>query len=126
MVSPRDAHKCQRLQAVKYVEPLCRSVDIADGGAIAVENVLELGNSVLLLRQGQRVFAYQNICPHAGKRLDWSPGKFLFDNGLLVCTAHGACFNIADGLCVSGPCRGESLSAVAIEIHCDEVRLVHA
>jgi nitrite reductase/ring-hydroxylating ferredoxin subunit len=114
------------LQAVKHVEPLCRSDAIPDGGAIALENVMEIGDSVLLLRQGKRVFAYQNICPHAGKRLDWSPGKFLFDNGLLVCTAHGACFKVADGLCVSGPCRGESLSAVAVEIDNGEVRFAQA
>ncbi len=108
---------------MKHVEPLCRANDIVDGGAIAVENVMKPGDSVLLLRQGERVFAYHNICPHAGKRLDWSPGKFLFDNGLLVCTAHGACFKVADGLCISGPCRGESLQAVAVEIRGGEVSL---
>ncbi len=108
---------------MKYPEPLCRLEDILDGGAIAVEPLGVAAISLLLLRQGEQVFAYENACPHAGQRLDWSPGKFLFDNGLLVCTAHGACFKIADGICVSGPCRGESLQAVAVEIRSGEVTL---
>lgn len=108
---------------MKYAEPLCRRDEIPDGGAIAVEKGGDTAESLLLLRQGDRVFAYQNICPHAGRRLDWAPGKFLFDNGLLVCAAHGACFNIADGLCVSGPCSGEMLRPVAVQVSAGEVRL---
>ncbi|HPW13843.1 MAG TPA: Rieske (2Fe-2S) protein, partial [Thermomonas sp.] len=55
--------------------------------------------------------------PHAGRRLDWAPGKFLrAKDGMLVCAAHGASFELANGVCVAGPCRGESLRAVAVEV----------
>ncbi len=78
--------------------------------------------SLLLLRDGQQVRAWLNICPHAGRRLDWAPGKFLRDgNGHLVCAAHGAAFELVNGECVSGPCRGASLRAVAVEVEGDRM-----
>lgn len=70
--------------------------------------------SLIVRRHGGRVQAWLNICPHAGRRLDWAPGKFLLDKGRLVCAAHGATFELEDGLCIAGPCKGSSLKAVAL------------
>ncbi|UXI69260.1 Rieske (2Fe-2S) protein [Tahibacter amnicola] len=85
---------------------LCRIDDIPDGGAISAEIESSTGGfSLIVLRQGERVFAYHNECPHAGRRLDWSPGKFLVKDGVLVCAAHGASFDVASGACIGGPCR---------------------
>ena len=70
--------------------------------------------SLVLCRRGERLQAWLNICPHAGRRLDWAPGKFLVDQGRLVCAAHGASFELENGLCVAGPCRGASLVPVAV------------
>jgi nitrite reductase/ring-hydroxylating ferredoxin subunit len=58
--------------------------------------------------------AWLNVCPHQGRRLDYVPGKFLIDKGRLVCAAHGATFQLGDGLCVGGPCRGEHLTSIAV------------
>lgn len=77
--------------------------------------------SVLLVRHGAQVAAYLNICPHAGRRLDWAPGRFLMEGGRLICAAHGASFAIPDGLCVAGPCKGQSLRGVSVRIHGGEV-----
>ena len=102
---------------------LCRLEDIPDGGAIAVDlpadiNAAQDGyaESLILLRRHARVFAYRNTCPHAGNRLDWSPGQFLIEGSYLICAAHGAMFAVASGECVSGPCRGEHLGALAVEV----------
>ena len=63
------------------------------------------------------VRAWLNVCPHAGRRLDWAPGRFLVSkDGLLVCAVHGASFEPVGGLCEAGPCRGESLRAVAVAV----------
>ena len=63
------------------------------------------------------VRAWLNVCPHAGRRLDWAPGQFLRSKeGLLVCAVHGASFELQRGECVAGPCRGEALREVAV--HC--------
>ncbi|MEO6226294.1 MAG: Rieske 2Fe-2S domain-containing protein [Thermomonas sp.] len=70
------------------------------------------------------VRAWLNVCPHAGRRLDWAPGEFLRSkDGLLVCAVHGASFELASGECVAGPCRGEHLREVAVHCVDGEVRL---
>lgn len=73
--------------------------------------------SLIVLRQGARVRAWLNVCPHAGRRLDWAPGKFLVDKeGRLVCAAHGAVFEMGQGECVDGPCKGSSLVPVPVSL----------
>ncbi|WP_374601130.1 Rieske (2Fe-2S) protein [Arenimonas sp.] len=72
--------------------------------------------SLVLLRQGQDLKAWLNVCPHAGRRLDWAPGKFLTDKGRLVCAAHGASFELEQGVCVAGPCKGASLVPVRVAV----------
>lgn len=91
---------------------------IADGGFAEVEAVVDgEPESLVLFRDGDAVRAWLNVCPHAGRRLDWAPGQFLRSkDGLLVCAAHGAGFELARGECVSGPCRGQSLRAVAVQV----------
>lgn len=71
-------------------------------------------HSFLLRREGEALRAWWNVCPHAGRRLDYVPGKFLRKDGLLICAAHGAMFRLDDGECVAGPCRGSSLREVAL------------
>ena len=99
-------------------EPLITLERLADGGFAAVEATLDGdAESVVLYRDGDEVRAWLNVCPHAGRRLDWAPGQFLKSKeGLLVCAAHGASFELAAGGCVAGPCRGDSLRAVAVAV----------
>lgn len=95
-----------------------------DGEAMALDVALSEGEeSVILLRLGERVNAWLNICPHAGRRLDWAPGKFLVSKGMLVCAAHGAAFSVENGECVGGPCKGESLRTVAVRVEQGDVVL---
>ena len=103
---------------------LCRLDAIADGSALAVDVPSSTGGfSLILLRQGTQVFAYHNECPHAGRRLDWAPGRFLIENGQLICAAHGASFYIESGRCHAGPCRGAGLATVRVEVIDGEVLL---
>jgi len=99
-------------------EPLIALERLADGSFAEVEATIDGdAESVLLYRDGDAVRAWLNICPHAGRRLDWAPGQFLKSkDGLLVCAAHGASFELAGGECVAGPCRGEALRAVAVDV----------
>ena len=98
---------------------------IADGGFAEVEVTIDGdAESLLLHRDGDHVRAWLNICPHAGRRLDWAPGQFLKSkDGLLVCAAHGASFELQRGECVAGPCRGEALRAVPVSIREGQVFL---
>jgi nitrite reductase/ring-hydroxylating ferredoxin subunit len=100
------------------VRPLLALADLPDGGLLEVEAEIDgVAESLILYRKGDTVRAWLNICPHAGRRLDWAPGKFLMSkDGLLVCAAHGASFELHAGVCVGGPCRGDSLRAAAVDV----------
>jgi len=108
-------------------ERIGRRDDVADGGALEVfvDRAGE-STSVLLLRRGDEVRAFLNVCPHAGRALNWAPGRFLIDSGLLICAAHGASFEIPGGACVGGPCRGSSLHALPLQVVDGELLLSKA
>jgi len=92
--------------------------DIAEGGFAEVEATIgDDAESLILYREGGEVRAWLNVCPHAGRRLDWAPGQFLKSkDGLLVCAAHGASFELVRGDCTAGPCRHDALRAVAVQV----------
>jgi nitrite reductase/ring-hydroxylating ferredoxin subunit len=103
---------------------LCRLDDLADGEAVGIDAALPAGEeNLVVVRLGAEVHAYLNICPHAGRQLDWAPGKFLLSKGALICAAHGASFTAATGTCIGGPCRGESLRRVDLRVVDGEVWL---
>ncbi|HJP38083.1 MAG TPA: Rieske 2Fe-2S domain-containing protein [Gammaproteobacteria bacterium] len=67
----------------------------------------------IVRRQG-KIFAYANNCPHRHHPLNLEPHAFLIDNGNLIrCTSHGALFCPETGVCLSGPCAGHRLIALA-------------
>ena len=89
--------------------------DLPAFGLCAVDALIDGENgSIIIHRDGEYFAVWRNVCPHAGRRLDYAPGKFLLDQGRLVCAAHGACFRLSDGECIAGPCRGEHLRPVAV------------
>jgi nitrite reductase/ring-hydroxylating ferredoxin subunit len=77
---------------------------------------------IIVVRWGRRVFGYVNKCPHDGVNLDWERNQFLDPNGVrLMCGKHGAVFEIGTGICVDGPCKGRSLTPVALTILDDDI-----
>ncbi|BDZ74523.1 hypothetical protein GCM10025856_22420 [Methylophaga marina] len=61
-----------------------------------------------LLKQDGEVRAYLNFCPHLGIPLNWQPDQFMSLEGTHIqCSTHGALFQLEDGYCFSGPCRGK-------------------
>lgn len=91
--------------------------DLPDAGIVELTVMIDGESESIIVQCGADVpvRAWRNVCPHEGRRLNYAPGKFLIDKQNLVCAAHGASFRLADGFCVSGPCRGESLQPVAVE-----------
>ena len=77
-----------------------------------------------LVRRGEQVFAYINRCPHAGHPLNLRLDRFLTaDGALILCNSHGAVFEIHTGVCVAGPCPGQSLRPIPVRIENDQVLL---
>lgn len=105
---------------------LCRLADIADGASAGFVATRPDGVrvAVLAVRQGDRVYAYVNSCPHTLAPLDFHPGRFLnLDKTLIQCSNHGALFRIEDGFCVKGPCAGKSLAPLAVAVEHGTVHL---
>ncbi|RMH91032.1 Rieske (2Fe-2S) protein [Lysobacter pythonis] len=96
---------------------------IENGGFAEAEMCVDgVAESVILHRDGDAVRAWLNICPHAGRRLEAGPGRFIkTGDGLLMCAVHGATFELTDGECVGGPCRGQRLAKVEVELRDGEV-----
>jgi nitrite reductase/ring-hydroxylating ferredoxin subunit len=79
---------------------------------------------IFILRWGKHVRAYENRCPHQGTKLDWEPGEFLDGEGIRIqCGKHGALFDMGTGLCVDGPCQGDSLVPIECLIDDGEICL---
>lgn len=96
-------------------EALIDRKQLPEGQLVALECDFGEGRtSLLALRHGERLRVWHNACPHAGRRLDYAPGRFLMQEGRLVCAAHGAQFELEEGRCMDGPGRGARLAALEV------------
>jgi nitrite reductase/ring-hydroxylating ferredoxin subunit len=78
--------------------------------------LLRIGNSPTDLE----FKAYRNLCPHWSMPLDDGTGEFFDDSGrMLQCKMHGAQFEPRTGECVMGPCDGEHLEELRVELSPD-------
>ncbi|WP_137165404.1 Rieske (2Fe-2S) protein [Salinimonas lutimaris] len=75
-------------------------------------------DTFFVVRQGNQLFAYTDICPHYGNTtLPWKRHHYLDSaSDHIVCAAHGALFEIDSGTCVQGPCLGQKLLKIPIEV----------
>jgi nitrite reductase/ring-hydroxylating ferredoxin subunit len=81
---------------------------------------------VFVVRKRGSLYGYRNACPHwDGAPMAWRQDAYLSaDGSCIVCHAHGAKFVIETGLCVAGPCIGQSLAPVALEVRAGGVYLM--
>lgn len=81
------------------------------------------GTEGILRRDGETALAWRNACPHEPDvRLDEGFGARVTDDHI-VCHKHGARFVCGDGFCTRGPCRGQSLEPILVEVRDDQVYL---
>lgn len=106
---------------------LCKLDDIPVGSA---RGFVIAARSILVARTShQEVAAYLNRCPHLGVPLNWQADDFMDSEAVFIrCATHGALFEPQTGLCIQGPCRGESLWQLSCfieenSIHIDESEL---
>ncbi len=110
-------HRADDGATVPGLRALCRLDELPDGGCKGFGPAPGGFTGLFAIRQDDRVFVYVNACPHIGTPLDWTPDRFLsHDGSLIICATHGAEFRIADGECVRGPCIGDRLEPVVIQI----------
>ena len=97
---------------------LCTLADLEATGA--KEIVLVKGGArypVVVVRQGEVVRGYENICPHARLPLNVEADAFYdVSRTVLVCVNHGAHFDPLTGICVRGPCKGMGLRVFPVTV----------
>ena len=72
---------------------------------------------IVIVRWGRQAFGYVNRCPHNGVNLDWERDQFLDAYGTrLMCGKHGALFDIGTGDCIEGPCTGQGLEPIDVQV----------
>ncbi len=74
------------------------------------------GFEVILVKLDGVVHAYRNSCPHIGIGLDYGDGHCTHGERQLICNMHGALFEADTGYCVDGPCSGDSLTRLAVQV----------
>ncbi len=105
---------------------LCAFDDIPDPGSRGFELMLgaETPLRLFVVRKEGILAAYRNRCPHTGAPLEWLPDQFLdLDNSFIQCAIHGALFRPEDGYCLRGPCVGQSLEPLVLEVVDGRIRV---
>ena len=100
------------------ISVLVRLVDLAEGATTRL-TCRKAGQeaALLVVRRGDTVFAYEDVCPHQFLPLTYRGSRVLSADGeRLRCTSHGAEFAVEDGRCLSGPCNGAGLTRVALTV----------
>lgn len=97
---------------------LCSTSDIPDPGSKAFQlkhnrNTLD----IFVVHKDGEFHAFINRCPHTGVNLEWLEDQFLDrDQTYIQCSTHDALFEIDTGYCIHGPCAGDKLSPVNIQV----------
>jgi nitrite reductase/ring-hydroxylating ferredoxin subunit len=93
---------------------LCRLNDIPDGESRGFDPLRSGQDTVLAIRRGATLHVYRDACPHHGTtHMAWRKDAYLnAQRDRIVCSAHGAQFDIETGACTLGPCLGQSLTAL--------------
>ncbi len=98
---------------------LCDAAEVVEGSALRVGDGL---HAVLLTRVDAEIKAWSVKCPHMDFPIQPAQGsKPLLRQRLFECHMHHALFRASDGVCVAGPCVGERLKMVRIEVLENEV-----
>lgn len=92
---------------------LCAISELQEGSALGFAAL-----GMFVVRHAGQVRGWRDACPHYGDtRLAWRKDAYLnADGSRIVCAAHGAQFALDSGLCTLGPCLGQSLTAVPVQV----------
>lgn len=102
---------------MQLMQRLCHINDINEGAAKAF-NMFDF--YIFAVKKQGQIYVYKNSCPHLGVELEYEEDNFLDKSGKYIeCATHGALFLIDSGHCISGPCKGGSLSAMQITVNDD-------
>lgn len=100
---------------------LCRADEIGEEEARGFDVD---DHSLVVARKDGQLHVWLNWCPHLGIELNFQPDEFFdYDRQFLQCANHGALFEVDSGLCILGPCKGQSLRRVGWEVVDGDIRI---
>jgi nitrite reductase/ring-hydroxylating ferredoxin subunit len=107
---------------MEYVEVAL--ADLRPGAVVPVPVLYKTQNiTALVVRADDKVVVYLDLCPH-NKIVLSETGNYVNESGdRLRCEAHGATFDLLDGSCDRGPCKGETLARIPFELIDGAVRI---
>jgi nitrite reductase/ring-hydroxylating ferredoxin subunit len=74
-----------------------------------------------VLRVGEELVAYRNLCAHWHVDLDMGEGTFWSERmGRIYCKTHGAMYEPQSGICDRGPCVGGQLEKFGVRVEGDD------
>lgn len=72
---------------------------------------------MFVVRKGDRLHGYLNLCPHYSMPLNHQPNMFMSRDGTrIMCRQHLALFRVEDGTCLDGACDGRALDPVPVRL----------
>ncbi|MDH5389351.1 MAG: Rieske (2Fe-2S) protein [Gammaproteobacteria bacterium] len=97
---------------------LCLISDITDPGSKSFQldvNGEEI--NIFIVHKDAQFHGFINSCPHTGVNLEWLEDQFLdMDQNFIQCSTHDALFEIDTGHCIYGPCAGDNLTPIQIQV----------
>lgn len=98
---------------------LCRADEIGESEARGFMPFASRRDRVFVVRRGGALHAYRDACPHYGDTpMAWRADEYLnAARDRIVCSSHGAEFEIETGLCVKGAALGLCLEKAPVEVN---------
>ena len=99
---------------------LCGFDELPEGNARGFDPLQRGRDALFIVKRGATLKAYRNRCPHQGSSLPWKKNAYLnVDGSRIVCSAHGALFDIDTGQCLQGPALGQALESMDVHLTTD-------
>jgi len=99
----------QQVARVEELQPGCTKKFILNWNGQPVEG--------FVVNYRGSFYAYLNRCCHIPMPMDWFENEFLSEDGrFIICATHGATYDPATGKCVAGPCPGEYLERLSVQV----------
>jgi len=96
---------------------LCDINKLIKKSIITASSISQGDKEYIVISHKNDIFVYLNRCPHLNKTLNSRPETLLDKhNNFILCANHNALFTIDQGLCIKGPCKGQTLQKVAYKI----------
>ena len=113
-----QARLIDAMQASSTRYSVCSISDLPEGQSKGFRLSAFGPDDFFLVNQAGVIHGYRNSCPHwPGASLPLKRGDYLDESArYIVCHGHNALFEIETGRCISGPCLGERLTPLTIEV----------